>query len=85
MRIVFEDNGPGFGDTDPESLFDKFARGRLESNISGVGLGLSICRAIARLHLGDVSATAAQSGGARFEITVPIDAEPEARASGVTP
>jgi len=85
MQIIFEDNGPGFGDTDPELLFDKFARGRLESNISGVGLGLSICRAIARLHLGDVSATAAQSGGARFEITVPIDAEPEARASGVTP
>jgi two-component system sensor histidine kinase KdpD len=84
MQIVFEDNGPGFGDTDPEQLFDKFARGRLESNISGVGLGLSICRAIARLHLGDVSAAAAQSGGARFEITLPIDAEPEPRTNGVT-
>jgi two-component system, OmpR family, sensor histidine kinase KdpD len=84
MRIVFEDNGPGFGDADPELLFDKFARGRLESNISGVGLGLSICRAIARLHLGDVSAAAAQSGGARFEIALPIDAEPEPGTYGVT-
>jgi two-component system sensor histidine kinase KdpD len=84
MRISIEDNGPGFGDVDPEGLFDKFARGRPESNISGVGLGLSICRAIARLHLGDVSAAAAQSGGARFEITVPIDAEPEPRTYGVT-
>jgi two-component system, OmpR family, sensor histidine kinase KdpD len=83
MHIVFEDNGPGFGDTDPELLFDKFARGRLESNISGVGLGLSICRAIARLHLGDVSAAAAQSGGARFEITLPIDAEPDPGTNGM--
>jgi two-component system sensor histidine kinase KdpD len=85
MRIVIEDNGPGFGDTDPELLFDKFARGRLESNISGVGLGLSICRAITRLHLGDVSAGAAQSGGARFEISLPIDADSESRKTGVTP
>jgi two-component system sensor histidine kinase KdpD len=84
MRIVLEDNGPGFGNLNPEFLFDKFARGRLESNISGVGLGLSICRAIARLHHGDVSATAAQSGGARFEITLPIDAEPESRKISVT-
>jgi two-component system sensor histidine kinase KdpD len=82
MRIVVEDNGPGFGDADPELLFDKFARGRLESNISGVGLGLSICRAIARLHLGDVSAATGQSGGARFEVALPIDAEPESGRIG---
>jgi two-component system sensor histidine kinase KdpD len=83
MRIILEDNGPGFGDADPEVLFDKFARGRLESNISGVGLGLSICRAIARLHLGEVSAAASRSGGARFEVTLPIDAEPESTGNGV--
>jgi two-component system sensor histidine kinase KdpD len=83
MQIVLEDDGPGFGDADPELLFDKFARGRLESNISGVGLGLSICRAIARLHLGDVRARASQAGGARFEITLPIDADPEAGKTGM--
>jgi two-component system sensor histidine kinase KdpD len=83
MHIVLEDNGPGFGDTDPEFLFDKFARGRLESNISGVGLGLSICRAIARLHLGDVHARASQSGGARFEITLPIDVDPDTGTNGI--
>ena len=83
MTIVFQDNGPGFGDVDPELLFDKFARGNLEGNISGVGLGLSICRAVARLHLGDVGARAAPSGGARFEITLPIDAEPESTNGGM--
>jgi two-component system sensor histidine kinase KdpD len=83
MSVVVQDNGPGFGDVDPELLFDKFARGHAESNISGVGLGLSICRAIARLHLGDVSARAAQSGGARFEITLPIDAESETKVEGM--
>ena len=82
MQIVLEDNGPGFGVADPELLFDKFARGRLESNISGVGLGLSICRAIARLHLGDVHARPSQSGGARFEITLPIDADPDTGMNG---
>ena len=55
-------------------LFDKFQRGHSESNIVGVGLGLAICRAAARLHGGDIRATDNPGGGARFEITLPMDA-----------
>ena len=54
--ISVEDNGPGFGSADPERLFDKFERGRAESNAGGAGLGLAICRAVARLHGGDIRA-----------------------------
>ena len=50
----------------------KFERGRTESNISGVGLGLAICRAVARLHGGDICAARVESGGARFEISLPL-------------
>jgi two-component system sensor histidine kinase KdpD len=70
--ISVEDNGPGFEALVPERLFDKFERGRTESNISGVGLGLAICRAVARLHGGDICAARAESGGARFEISLPL-------------
>jgi two-component system, OmpR family, sensor histidine kinase KdpD len=70
--ISVEDNGPGFAALDPERLFDKFERGRTESNIAGVGLGLAICRAVTRLHGGDIRAVSAATGGARFEITLPI-------------
>jgi len=73
ISLIVADNGPGFPPGDPERLFEKFQRGRAESNIVGVGLGLAICRAAARLHGGDVHATDNAGGGARFEITLPIE------------
>jgi two-component system sensor histidine kinase KdpD len=76
ILIGVEDDGPGFGSGDPERLFDKFERGRVESNVVGAGLGLAICRAVARLHGGDIRALHAPSGGARFEITLPLTPVP---------
>jgi two-component system sensor histidine kinase KdpD len=71
LRIVVEDNGPGFCGHDPERLFEKFERGHGESHVSGVGLGLAICRAIVQLHRGTISACDRPGGGARFEIEIP--------------
>jgi two-component system sensor histidine kinase KdpD len=76
IRLVVEDTGPGLGVDAPEQLFEKFTRGRLESDIGGVGLGLAICRAVSRLHGGEIRATASPMGGARFEIAVPHDEDP---------
>jgi two-component system, OmpR family, sensor histidine kinase KdpD len=81
--VTVEDNGPGFGARDPESLFEKFERGQQESNISGVGLGLAICRAVARLHGGDIHAANRVDGGARFEITLPLEPPPR-QVTGAT-
>jgi two-component system sensor histidine kinase KdpD len=74
MMISVADDGPGFPPGDPERLFDKFQRGRSESNIVGVGLGLAICRAAAHLHGGDIRALNNPGGGARFEISLPVSA-----------
>jgi two-component system sensor histidine kinase KdpD len=73
ISLVVADDGPGFPPGDPERLFEKFQRGRSESNIVGVGLGLAICRAAARLHGGDIQAKDNPGGGARFEITLPVE------------
>jgi two-component system sensor histidine kinase KdpD len=48
ILLTVADDGPGLPPGDPERLFEKFQRGRSESNIVGVGLGLAICRAAAR-------------------------------------
>jgi two-component system sensor histidine kinase KdpD len=84
MMISVADDGPGFPPGDPERLFDKFDRGRAESNIVGVGLGLAICRAAANLHGGNIRALNNPGGGARFEISLPVNAkngvEPAAEA-----
>ena len=79
LLVGIEDNGAGFPPGDPERLFDKFERGRTESNVAGVGLGLAICRAVARLHDGDIRASRVEEGGSRFEITLPL-----AESSGIT-
>jgi two-component system, OmpR family, sensor histidine kinase KdpD len=71
MMLIIEDDGPGFGAVSPERLFEKFERGQKEGSVSGAGLGLAICRAIARLHGGSIHATNRIGGGARFEIILP--------------
>jgi two-component system sensor histidine kinase KdpD len=73
LRMVVEDDGPGLPAGDPDRLFDKFQRGRSESEVTGAGLGLAICRAIARAHGGDIHAANRAEGGARFEVTLPIE------------
>jgi two-component system, OmpR family, sensor histidine kinase KdpD len=71
LRVVVEDDGPGFPPGDPARLFDKFHRGDGEGAIAGVGLGLAICRAIAQAHGGDIHAVARPGRGARLEFTLP--------------
>jgi two-component system sensor histidine kinase KdpD len=71
VMLTIEDDGPGFGSVVPERLFEKFERGQKEGSVSGAGLGLAICRAIARLHGGSIHAIGREGGGARFEILLP--------------
>jgi two-component system sensor histidine kinase KdpD len=75
VRLVVEDTGPGLGLHQPEQLFEKFARGRVEGNSGGIGLGLAICRAVARMHGGEIVASSGKTGGARFDITLPCDTD----------
>ncbi|UCV04688.1 two-component system sensor histidine kinase KdpD [Dechloromonas denitrificans] len=77
VEIILEDNGPGLPAGKEEALFAKFARGKNESTVTGVGLGLSIVRAIVEAHEGTVSAENRASGGTRFVIRLPAGQAPE--------
>jgi len=74
LRLVIEDDGPGLPPGDPELLLAKFERGRSESGVPGAGLGLAICRAIVEAHGGRVRASNRDTGGARFELSLPTRA-----------
>jgi two-component system sensor histidine kinase KdpD len=80
VRLMVEDNGPGWATDRPEQLFEKFARGHPESATGGIGLGLAICKAVARLHAGEIRATEAPDGGARVEIDIPFPEQDQRRA-----
>ena len=76
VRVVVEDEGPGFPPGDPALLFEKFQRGSGEGSVAGAGLGLAICRAIVRAHGGEIVAHRREGRGARFEFTLPAGEAP---------
>ncbi|WP_350453642.1 sensor histidine kinase [Slackia heliotrinireducens] len=67
------DDGPGFGDTDPNMLFSRFYRGdnSRARNTGGTGLGLAIVKSVVEAHDGTVQAFNVASGGACFMIALP--------------
>jgi two-component system sensor histidine kinase KdpD len=78
LSVSVSDNGPGLPAGREEAVFQKFTRGERESSTPGVGLGLSICRAIVESHQGKIVATRRPGGGARFSFTLPLGHPPAA-------
>ncbi|MBB3228684.1 two-component system sensor histidine kinase KdpD [Luteibacter sp. Sphag1AF] len=77
LRVSVDDDGPGLpANMDADSLFEPFARGVKESTITGVGLGLALCRTILAAHGGIIRAGSGPLGGAHFEIRLPLGTPP---------
>jgi signal transduction histidine kinase len=55
MEIAVSDNGPGIPDAEKPSAVERFYRGQRGHGPDGIGLGLSVADAIARLHGGVLS------------------------------
>lgn len=76
VEISVADDGPGLPKGQEEAMFEKFARGVTESSTVGVGLGLTICRAIIQAHHGKIIASNRPQGGALFRFTLPLQEIP---------
>lgn len=76
VLISVADDGLGLPEGLENRLFDKFTRGETESTQSGVGLGLSICRAIIDVHGGRIWAANLPDHGAVFTFALPIGHPP---------
>lgn len=70
------DNGPGLP-ADKARLFDPFRRGTKESSVAGIGLGLAICKMIARVHNAQLVAENTPQTGATFSLILPLEEMPE--------
>jgi signal transduction histidine kinase len=61
-RVVVTDDGPGMDETFRQRAFDRFTRMEKSRTTPGSGLGLSLVRAVARLHGGEVHLEEAHPG-----------------------
>ena len=71
--IEVRDRGPGISEPEREKIFEPFHRlpGSAETG-RGSGLGLALVRQIARNHGGDAMCLAAEGGGSRFRVVLPV-------------
>lgn len=78
VRLAVEDNGVGIAPEDGERVFDEFQRleGKPGRGGPGTGLGLALCRSIARAHGGTLRLERSSPEGSRFVLELP-DGEPE--------
>lgn len=76
VRLWVRDTGSGVAADDSARIFDRFERGGDATRHDGSGLGLSIVRAVAEAHGGQVSLRSRPGEGATFTIVVPRQALP---------
>jgi two-component system sensor histidine kinase KdpD len=75
FQLEVSDRGPGIPESCLEQVFDKFVR-LPGAGAGGVGLGLSICRAIVQAHGGRIWAENREGGGTTFRIELPLEGPP---------
>src|SRR5207302_8253888 len=93
LEFTVEDEGPGIPAEYRERIFDPFFRMRTaqQSELSGHGLGLAICKSIVLAHGGRIQVRDRPGGGACFGVFLPAQApthdsdsnyQPEGRCDG---
>jgi signal transduction histidine kinase len=77
-QITVTDNGPGIHDSEKAKVVERFYRGDASRGTPGVGLGLSLAQAVAKLH-GSTLELSDHDPGLRVMLTVPEIATAAAR------
>lgn len=75
-RLVVEDSGEGIPPSAVDHVFERFRTGPARGGPRGTGLGLTLVRAVALGHAGEVSVRSAPGAGSTFELVLPAAAQP---------
>ncbi len=73
-EITFHDNGAGFDAKDADRIFDMFVK--LDPSSKGSGVGLAICKKIADMHDGTITAESIPGNGSTFRCYLPAENNP---------
>jgi len=84
-KSMVKDTGGGISRKHLPHIFERFYRGDASRSQPGSGLGLSLARAIARAHGGDIIVESEPGKGSTFMVTISVDPSvPPARAGTPT-
>jgi signal transduction histidine kinase len=72
--ITVSDTGPGISSEELPKIWDRLYRGDDSRSQHGLGLGLSLVKAIVQAHKGTVAVVSESGAGSRFSITLPTAA-----------
>ena len=73
--LTVSDTGPGVSVEEQPRIWERLYRGDQSRSQIGLGLGLSLVRAIVEAHGGRAAVTNGPNGGAVFEISLPLAAD----------
>jgi len=71
VTMTVTDNGPGVPVAEREAVWRRLYRGDASRSERGLGLGLTIVRAVAEAHGGSATVGDAPGGGAQFQLRLP--------------
>lgn len=71
VLLEVKDQGQGITKSDQEKIFNRFERGLLAREISGLGLGLYISKQIIEAHGGKIWVESQINSGSTFHVTIP--------------
>ncbi len=74
VTLTVDDTGIGFDADHAGRLFDRFSQAdeTTSRRFGGSGLGLSICRSLAQMMAGEITATSRPGQGSRFVVRAPL-------------
>jgi signal transduction histidine kinase len=83
IRVSIQDNGLGIPATDQSRIWDRLYRGDKSRAQRGLGLGLSLVKAVVEAHEGRVAVHSEEGKGAEFIVTLPVEYRNGKRAGSV--
>ena len=70
--LEVQDSGPGIAPEHQQKIFERFQRAIDSHSVSGLGLGLYICKEIIDLHQGQISVDSTLGKGSTFCVKLPL-------------
>lgn len=85
VKVTVVDDGVGIPEQDLERIFERFyqVEAHLTRRHGGMGLGLSVAKAMVEMHGGRIWAESVEGGGSRFIFLLPVNASQASAAEKV--